>query len=96
MRLILFLVFVALVARLVDVQEFGHQEYASLSTSELAQTLTIPAVRGGIYDRNGEVLAETVTKQTVVGDPMLITHPETIAAKLPRCSAFPSPSCRES
>ncbi len=82
MRLILLLVFVALVARLVDVQEFGHQEYASLSTSELAQTLTIPAVRGGIYDRNGEVLAETVTKQTVVGDPMLITHPETIAAKL--------------
>ncbi len=58
MRLILVLVFVALVARLVDVQEFGHQDYASLSTSELAQTLTIPAVRGGIYDRNGEVLAE--------------------------------------
>jgi cell division protein FtsI (penicillin-binding protein 3) len=82
MRLMLVLVFVALIARLVDVQEFGHQRYASLSTSELAQTITIPAVRGGIYDRNGEVLAETVTKQTVVADPLLITHPGVIAAAL--------------
>ena len=63
MRLILALIFVALMFRLVQIQEFGHQHYASLSTSELAQTVSVPAVRGGIYDRNGEVLAETVTKQ---------------------------------
>ena len=82
MRLVLVVVFVALVVRLVGVQEFGHQHYASLSTSELTQTVTIPAVRGGIYDRNGEVLAESVTKQTVVADPLLITHPSAIAAAL--------------
>ena len=82
MRLVLALVFVALVVRLVGVQELGHQHYASLSTSELSQTVTIPAVRGGIYDRNGEVLAESVTKQTVVADPLLINHPTTIAAAL--------------
>ena len=82
MRLVLALVFIALVVRLVGVQELGHQHYASLSTSELTQTVTIPAVRGGIYDRNGEVLAESVTKQTVVADPLLINHPTTIAAAL--------------
>ncbi len=70
------------VVRLVGVQEFSHQHYASLSTSELAQTVTVPAVRGAIYDRNGEVLAESVTKQTVVADPLLITHPAATAAAL--------------
>ncbi len=93
MRLVLVLVFVALVVRLVGVQEFCHQHYASLSTSELAQTVTVPAVRGAIYDRNGEVLAESVTKQTVVADPLLITHPAATAdGALARCSASPPSS----
>jgi cell division protein FtsI (penicillin-binding protein 3) len=82
MRLVLVLVFLALVFQLVKVQEFSHQHYASLSASELSQSVTVPAVRGGIYDRNGEVLAESVTKQTVVADPLLISHPGAIADAL--------------
>jgi cell division protein FtsI/penicillin-binding protein 2 len=82
MRLILVLIFVALMFRLVQIQEFGHQHYASLSTSELSQTVSIPAIRGGVYDRNGEVLAETVTKQTVVADQQLIDHPASVAREL--------------
>ena len=82
MRLVLAVVFVALVARLVAVQDFSHQHYAALSKSELTQQVSVPAVRGGIYDRSGEVLAESVTKQTVVADPLLITHPAPIADKL--------------
>jgi cell division protein FtsI (penicillin-binding protein 3) len=94
MRLVLVLVFVALVARLVGVQEFSHQHYASLSTSELAQTITVPAVRGAIYDRNGEVLAESVTKQTVVADPLLITHPAATAAALSPVLGIPTDHLR--
>ncbi len=82
MRLVLVVVFLALVVQLVNVQEFSHHHYASLSASELTQTVTVPAVRGGIYDRNGEVLAESVTKQTVVADPLLITHPAATADAL--------------
>ncbi len=82
MRLLVTLIFFALVARLVGVQVLSHQHYAALSTSELSQTVTVPAVRGGIFDRNGEVLAETVTRQTIVGDPLLITRPAPIAAAL--------------
>jgi cell division protein FtsI (penicillin-binding protein 3) len=82
MRLVLAAVFIALVARLVAVQDLSHQHYAALSTSELTQQVSVPAVRGGIYDRSGEVLAESVTKQTVVADPLLITHPAPIADKL--------------
>ncbi len=82
MRLLVIVVFLALGVRLIAVQEFGHQHYAALSTSELTQRVTVPAQRGGIYDRNGEVLAESVTKQTVVADPLLITDPAPIASSL--------------
>ncbi|MBV8463047.1 MAG: hypothetical protein JO368_07125, partial [Acidimicrobiales bacterium] len=82
LRLVLVVVFLAIVGRLVAVQELSHQHYAALSTSELTQQVSVPAVRGGIYDRSGEVLAETVTKNTVVADPLIITHPQTVAAQL--------------
>jgi len=82
LRILLLVVFVAMILRLVAVQEFSHQRYASLSSAELTQTVTVPAVRGGIYDRNGEVLSESVTKQTVVADPYLIKDPGTVAASL--------------
>ncbi len=94
MRLIVALVFVALTVRLVAVQELSHQHYASLSTSELTQTVTIPAVRGGIYDRNGEVLAQSVTRQTVVADPLLITHPAVMAAALSPVLGIPNDQLR--
>jgi cell division protein FtsI (penicillin-binding protein 3) len=94
MRLVLVIVFIVLVGRLISVQEFSHQRYASLSTSQLTQTVAVPAVRGGIYDRNGEVLAETVTKQTVVADPLLITHPATVAAALAPVLGLPADQLR--
>jgi cell division protein FtsI/penicillin-binding protein 2 len=94
MRLVLAVVFLALVARLVAVQELSHQHYASLSASELTQTVAIPAVRGGIYDRNGEVLAESVTKQTVVADPLLIAHPAAAAAALAPVLGIPAGQLR--
>lgn len=82
MRVVLLVIFVALVARLVAVQEFSHTRYASLSRSELSQIVKLPALRGGIYDRNGEVLALSVAKKTVVADPFLITKPQQTAAAL--------------
>ncbi|MHB1517229.1 MAG: peptidoglycan D,D-transpeptidase FtsI family protein [Acidimicrobiales bacterium] len=81
-RLLLVLAFAALVVRLIAVQELSHQHYASLSTAELTQTVQVPAVRGGIYDRSGNVLAESVIKQTVVADPLIIKHPAGTARAL--------------
>jgi cell division protein FtsI (penicillin-binding protein 3) len=94
MRLVLALVFITLAARLISVQELGHQRYASLSASQLTQTVSIPAVRGGIYDRNGEVLAESVTRQTVVADPLLIAHPATTALALSPVLGIPPDQLR--
>ena len=82
MRLVLVAVFLVMAFRLVQVQEFGHQHYAALSQAQLTQSVVVPPVRGGIYDRNGEVLAETVTRQTVVADPQIIKDPAAVAAAL--------------
>ena len=94
MRLLLVVVFVVMALRLVQVQEFGHRHYAALSKAQLTQTVTVPPVRGGIYDRNGEVLAETVTRQTVVADPQIIAHPAAVAAALSPLLGIPAATLR--
>ena len=68
--------------RLVWVQVLGHAGYAAAARSELTRTVTVPAVRGGIYDRNGSILAVSVIRKTVVSDPYLITKPAVVAAEL--------------
>lgn len=82
MRLLLVGVFLVMAFRLVQVQEFGHRHYAALSQAQLTRSVAVPPVRGGIYDRNGEVLAETVTRQTVVADPQIIKNPAAVANAL--------------
>ena len=94
MRLVLVGVFGVMAFRLVQVQEFGHQHYAALSQAQLTQSVSVPAVRGGIYDRNGEVLAETVTRQTVVADPQIIKNPAAVAAALSPLLDLPADSLR--
>jgi cell division protein FtsI/penicillin-binding protein 2 len=79
---VLLVIFVALVARLIAVQELSHTHYAALSRTELSQVVALPALRGGVYDRNGEVLALSVAKKTVVADPFLIKKPARTAAAL--------------
>ena len=94
MRLLLVLVFGAMVLRLVQVQEFGSVHYSALSRAQLTQSVSVPSVRGGIYDRNGEVLAETVTRQTVVADPRIIKDPTTVAAALSPLLGIPAATLR--
>ncbi len=94
MRLLLVLVFLVMAFRLVQVQEFGNRHYAALSKAQLTQTVTVPPVRGGIYDRNGEVLAETVTRQTVVADPQIISDPTAVAAALSPVLGLPADTLR--
>jgi cell division protein FtsI (penicillin-binding protein 3) len=94
MRLVLVAVFLVMILRLVQVQEFGNRHYAAISKAQLTQMVTVPPVRGGIYDRNGEVLAETVTRQTVVADPQIITDPTAVAAQLSPLLGIPAATLR--
>ena len=82
MRLVIAAVFVVLAGRLVLVQGLEAHSYQAIGAAEVTATESQPALRGGIYDRNGAVLAMSVPTDDVVADPLLINHPQTVAAAL--------------
>lgn len=63
------LVFVAVGYRLVTVQVVRASEYAALGQQQRARTVDLPARRGRIYDRDGDVLATSVDAATIYADP---------------------------
>ncbi len=82
MRLVIAAVFAVLAGRLILVQGFEAHRYAAIGAAEVTATEAQPALRGGIYDRNGAVLAMTVPTDNVIGDPLLVHHPRAVAAAL--------------
>jgi cell division protein FtsI (penicillin-binding protein 3) len=82
MRVVVVLVFAALALRLVGVQVFSSGRYAAMGAREIDQTVTVPAVRGGIYDRNGAALALSVPRSNVVADDFQIRQPAPVAHAL--------------
>jgi len=71
-----------LVARVVDVQAVAASSYASYANSELYQKVTLPAVRGALYDRTGNLLAASVSRVDVVADDYLVRNPASAAGPL--------------
>lgn len=67
--------FVLVVGRLTWVQVIHNQAYAAVGRSELLHTVELPAQRGPVVDRDGQVLAISVPLQTVVADPHQIEDP---------------------
>ncbi len=74
--------FAVVIGRLVDVQLLEGSHLAAIGQRELADAVTLPAARGSIYDRNGQVLAMSVTRHLIVADDYLISHPRGEAATL--------------
>ncbi len=70
------------VGRLIDVQVVESGHYRQAAGEELTQPVTIPALRGAIYARNGEVMALSVPTKTVVADDFQVAHPVTEARAL--------------
>ncbi|HXQ75166.1 MAG TPA: penicillin-binding protein 2 [Acidimicrobiales bacterium] len=81
-RVTVIVVFLVIAGRLVAVQVLSGSRYSSIGTAEVTSTVQIPAVRGGIFDRNGAVLATSVPRTTIVADPFLIHRPWVEAAAL--------------
>jgi len=82
MRVVVVLVFAALAVRLVGVQVFSSSRYSTIGAKQVDTTVTTPAVRGGIYDRNGAPLALSVPRANIYADAFLIHHPGVVAAGL--------------
>jgi cell division protein FtsI (penicillin-binding protein 3) len=70
------------VARLIDVQVLHSGSYQAAARGESAITVSLPSLRGGIYDRNGAPLALSVPTDDVVADDYQIAHPARTAEAL--------------
>ncbi len=74
-RSILAFVFLLLGLRLVQIQIVEHARYAKLSVDQVRVDQTTTALRGGIYDRNGQILAISRPTSLVIADDFQIKHP---------------------
>jgi cell division protein FtsI (penicillin-binding protein 3) len=75
-------VFVAVGARLVDLQALGRERYAKLGLDQRVRTVQLAAERGSVFDRNGHDIAVSVPQQTVWANPRVVTDPAAYAAQL--------------
>lgn len=85
------LVLALVTVRVIYIQVVDSGRYASEARSELAQPVTVQALRGGIYARNGQPLAISIPTKEVIADDFQIRHPITEAMALaPLIAASPS------
>lgn len=76
-RLRLMVVLIAVVfsfvgARAVQIQVFNGRETAAVAADKMTVSRTVPAVRGAITGRDGQVLAQTESTVNVIADPSAI------------------------
>jgi cell division protein FtsI/penicillin-binding protein 2 len=83
---LVFLLFVALlgiaVTRATYLGSFRAGSLRQAAATQQVQTITIPAPRGAITDRNGVELAVSEAADDVVADPYLIKNPQAAARQL--------------
>jgi cell division protein FtsI (penicillin-binding protein 3) len=82
LRAILATAFCLLGVRLFYLQVFDHAHYAALSVGQVQEKLTTTALRGGIYDRDGQTLAVSRPTSLVIADDFQIKQPATEAAAM--------------
>ncbi len=81
-RLVLIVAVLVLVGRLVDVQVLHAGAYEAAARGESSISVSLPALRGGIYARDGSPLALSVPTDDVVADDFQVAHPVQTALAL--------------
>lgn len=81
-NLLLALLFVALLARVAMIQVADGATYARMSTQQASSTVSIPSLRGAVYDRDGNILAISTPTSMVVADDFQIHDPSAEARAL--------------
>ncbi|MDO8885503.1 penicillin-binding protein 2 [Candidatus Oleimmundimicrobium sp.] len=79
---IFFLGFLAIAIRLVNVQAVEREKYENLAKNQRLKSIEIPAKRGDIVDRNGNLLATSMDAITIYANPYFIKDPENVASQL--------------
>ncbi len=74
--------FAAIGMRLIDLQAISADHYTELGLEQRVRSITLPAERGAIFDRNGDELAVSVRVKTIVADPSVVPDPAGYAEEL--------------
>ena len=77
---VLVLVFAALLGRAAWLQGVRAESLGRMAAKQHRETIALPAPRGTIFDRNGEVLAIGEQATTVYADPQQVRSPRAVAA----------------
>jgi cell division protein FtsI (penicillin-binding protein 3) len=83
------LVFGLLGFRLFTLQIDDHAHYAKMSVDQVSETLTTTALRAGIYDRYGQILAVSRPTSLVIADDLQIKDPAREAQAMSRIVQIP-------
>jgi len=83
----------AIAGRLVHLQVVSHDDLVARAERQQLRTVTAPAKRGEIVDRNGRVLAYSVDADTIYAVPSEISDADKVAAAI--CGALEECSGRE-
>ena len=81
------------VARASYLDIFQGNHLRSWAQTHAVATVTTPAPRGEITDRNGVVLALSVSSDQIDVDPQRVADPGKYAPRSPGSSGLPSPRC---
>jgi cell division protein FtsI (penicillin-binding protein 3) len=68
--------------RLIQIQGMEGSAYKALAEQERLKTSTVPALRGSITGSNGQILAMTIEKYTIIADPQQIGDKTAAAREL--------------
>jgi len=74
-RAIFILIFLLLGTRLFTLQIQDHAHYTKMSVNQVQKNLTTSALRAGIYDRYGQILAVSRPTSLVIADDLQISNP---------------------
>ncbi len=71
-KIVLLLAFVIVALRLVQIQVISSVKYKELAREQYEARITLPAVRGSIYDRNGNVIVSNTVLVSFAADPIVL------------------------
>lgn len=72
---IIVVVVVAIVLQLIHLQLLNHASAAQLSQNQILRPMNIPSLRGGIYDRYGQILSISAPADQVIADNFRVKDP---------------------
>jgi len=90
MLVIAALALTGLAARLVQIQGLDAVQYAAYGSQEVYQRVALPALRGAIYDRNGNLIAASSPRVDVIADDYLVNGSKTDLGRLASVLRLPA------